>query len=57
MHCRNQEKLKGVIGNRFKQRPAAEVAKDVRQLLEEAIKMARDAGPQVVGARGFGASR
>eukprot|EP00904_Undaria_pinnatifida_P010315 jgi/Undpi1/6413/HiC_scaffold_20.g08894.m1 len=52
-----QEKLKGVIGNRFKQRPAAEVAKDVRQLLEEAIKMARDAGPQVVGARGFGASR
>ena len=53
---RQQEKNER-IGRRYKGRPAAEVAKDVRELLDEALKIFRDAGPQVVGARGIRASR
>jgi len=53
----HQQERNERIGRRYKGRPAAEVAKDVRELLDEALKILRDAGPQVVGARGFRASR
>ncbi|CAN0482363.1 unnamed protein product, partial [Ectocarpus sp. 12 AP-2014] len=54
---KEQQEKNDRIGRRYKGRPAAEVAKDVRELLDEALKIFRDAGPQVVGARGFRASR
>ncbi|CAM9679486.1 unnamed protein product, partial [Ectocarpus sp. 6 AP-2014] len=54
---KEQQERNERIGRRYKGRPAAEVAKDVRELLDEALKIFRDAGPQVVGARGFRASR
>lgn len=38
-------------------RPAAEIAKDVRDLAEEAMKLVREAGPRAVGIRGISASR
>ncbi|CAM9511939.1 unnamed protein product [Pylaiella littoralis] len=52
-----QRKQNDRIGRLYKGRPTAEVAKDVRELLDEALKIFRDAGPQVVGARGIRASR
>ncbi|CAN0264296.1 unnamed protein product [Ectocarpus fasciculatus] len=54
---KEQQERNERIGRRYKGRPAAEVAKDVRELLDEALKIFRDAGPQAVGVRGFRASR
>lgn len=44
-------------GSGRKGRPTAEIAKDVRVLLEEAVQLVREAGPRSVGARGLRASR
>lgn len=53
-----EEDLTGRIGdNRSKRRPAAEIAKDVRGLVEEAVKLVREAGPRSVSVRGIRASR
>lgn len=50
------EDMAGKTGS-AQRRPAAEIAKDVRGLAEEAIKLVREAGPRSVGIRGISASR
>ncbi|CAM9854304.1 unnamed protein product [Scytosiphon promiscuus] len=54
---KEQQEKNERIGRQYKGRPAADVAKDVRELLDEALQIFRDAGPQVVSARGFRAGR
>ncbi|CAM9305705.1 unnamed protein product [Ascophyllum nodosum] len=54
---KEKEELNERIGMRFKQRSAAEVTQEVRQLVDEALQIFREAGPGVVGARGVRASR
>lgn len=52
------EDITGRIGTgRGRRRPQAEVTKEIRELIEEAGSVLREAGPRAVGGRGVRASR
>lgn len=54
---REQDDVRATGASRGSGRSRTEIAQDVRNLLDEAVHIFRDAGPQAVGARGIRASR